>query len=125
MASAYPLSHFKAPRPIPATHTLRLVQLLGPAKAARALGISQTTLSKIRTSEQTYHQNEAAASSWLKAMGGVKSAEELGEQPISATTTISTPGREDHAMILLDVPTEKVPVIEQLAKHLGAEFLRA
>lgn len=125
MSQTYSPSHFKAARPIPATSTLQLVQILGPAKASRALGVSQTTLKKIRENGRTHPQNENTAASWIKQMTSAAPTNGNGHAPVADAAEMASPGRTEHAMILLDVPLEKVPVVEKLAQTIGAEYLRA
>lgn len=90
-----------------ANDTLKLLQFLGVTKAARALGVSTTTLHKAR--------NEGVVSKVIEVAAGAV---------LSDTPNIKmTP--DERLLILIEAPKSRAAVVERVLKALNVEFTTA
>lgn len=104
--------------------TADLVIRDGVTKAARALGVSTTTLHKARVSNEVSKVVEVAAAGLL----GYNSSTERRSFSSSEATVRQVPNLNtalDTELFLVEVPADKAPLVEKFAEMVHATILRA
>lgn len=97
---------------------LAVVSKLGVTRASKEIGTSTTTLHKARKNNVVSRVVEIAASHVLEHLGDVAAA------PLRIATHRNERGRKE-ALFLIAVSQDKAPIVEQMAKALGAELVAA
>jgi len=99
---------------VPPVNTLRLLDSVGASRASRMLGVSTTTLHKARKHQLVSRVIEVAAAGQVAALGD---------------TVLKAPAkRRDEAikaLFLIEIPQDKVKVMQRLAEALDAELVSA
>lgn len=97
---------------------LSVVGKLGVTRASKEIGTSTTTLHKARKNNVVSKVVEIAAAHVLEHLGDVTAA------PIRIAANRNERPRKE-AMFLISVAVDKAPIVEQMAKALGAELVAA
>lgn len=103
--------------------TLALVQKIGVTRASKEIGVSTTTLHKARKSNVVSKVVEIAAESALTHLGDHPGKRSVAQGPVAADAIISANGRT--ALIVMEVPTDKVEMVQKFSIHLGAKLIAA
>ncbi len=96
--------------------TMQLLSVMGVSRAARALGVSTTTLHKVRKNNLVSKVIEVASEGELRRI-----ADESGSP---GAITAPQP-REETVAFLLEVGVSKRDVVEQMARIIGAKIIQA
>lgn len=104
-------------------YMLRLMEHVGPTAAAKAIGTTPGTLHKARNANTVSRNIEVAARGiWHEQ--GYAAAEEVATAPQSRTsdlrTAVASPASDDVALLLIQVPRERSPMLLRAAEALGA-----
>lgn len=102
-------------------NTLALMDTLGASRAARALGVSTTLLYTARKDNAVSKVVEVAAAGALNGAVGVT----LAPKPTASKLSVemATAEAPPVRVVLLEVAEAKLPIIQRLAKSLGAPIL--
>lgn len=103
-------------------NTLALVAKIGVTRASKEIGVSTTTLHKARTGNVVSKVVEIAAQHALQHLGDTPAAARLAQAPMP-NPIISASG--DTALIVMEVPVDKAPMVQKFAEHLGAKLIAA
>jgi hypothetical protein len=106
-------------------YTADLVIRDGVTKAAKALGVSTTTLHKARATNEVSKVVEVAAAGILK-WAKPPAAEERSFSPAARVQEVPNlnPSLETD-LYLIEVPREQAPLVERFAQAIHAHVLRA
>jgi hypothetical protein len=116
---------------VPPVKVLELMNVMGPGRAARALGVSTTTLYSGRNRGYVSKVLEVAADGALRSSVArlAKPAPMVGTapaKPAEVTEPAPRPTRPDPTVIcLVEVHKSKAHLIAEVAKALGAEYLQS
>lgn len=105
------------------TATLALVQKIGVTRASKEIGVSTTTLHKARKGNIVSKVVEIAAESALAHLGDHPGKRSVATGPIAPAAIASPDGRT--ALIVMEVPTDKVDMVQKFSIHLGAKLIAA
>lgn len=101
---------------VPPVSTVALMEALGATRAARTLGVSTTLLYTARKEGEVSKVVEKAAEGALRAPLA-KAAKPAPEPKLPAEPV---PAHEETALVLIEVSKSKAPVLERMARGLGA-----
>lgn len=101
------------------TKTLALMDTLGASRAARAIGVSTTLLYTARKENEVSKVVEVAAEGALNGTVGVTLAPKATVAPTKPAAETPPAVR----VVLLEVAENKLPMVQKLAKSLGAPIL--
>lgn len=102
--------------------TAELVMRDGVTRAARALGVSTTTLHKARNANEVSKVVEVAAAGLL----GYNAAEPRSFSPRAIARQVPNLNPQlDTTLYLIEVPADRAEIVEQFAEKLGAHVLKA
>lgn len=106
---------------VPPAKTVQLMTTLGPTKASQQLGVSTTMLHKARQEGEISRVVEIAAAAVLEKLPSetIKKSEPARTEPPRRVE------RGGDAVFLIAMPRDKAPLIERLARELGAEIVVA
>mgnify|MGYP001594291282 CR=1 FL=1 len=99
---------------------LQLMETLGPARAARAMGISPTTLYKAQKTGVVSKNIELAAEAVMNQGGVPKAAH--APQPTAPQPVVARNGGAHSAttaVVVIEVPTTKVELLKRVAQQFG------
>lgn len=99
---------------VPPKAVLHLMEQFGPTKAAKQLGVSTTTLYKARRGGEVSRVYEVAASGIL----GQPAA-----KPARTALQTEVVAHEERALLLVEVPKEKVSLVRRTIAVLGGEVM--
>lgn len=108
--------------------TTKLVERDGVTKAAKALGVSTTTLHKARNQHVVSKVVEVAAAGILKynvAAEDDTRSFSPPDRPVAIERVPNLNPSLDTTLYLLEVPSDKVPIVERFAEAIHAHVLRA
>lgn len=106
--------------------TLELMATVGPTRAAKALGVSTTTLHKARRTMEVSKIVEVAASGLLKQPAPVQRAAEAHmEMKSFAPSPAAQRRHQEEMMFVISVAADKAPVVRRFMEMLDAEIISA
>lgn len=103
--------------------TLALVQKIGVTRASKEIGVSTTTLHKARKGNVVSKVVEIAAERALEHLGDHPGKRSVVTGPIAPAAITSPDGRT--ALIVMEVPADKVDMVQKFSLHLGAKLIAA
>lgn len=103
-------------------YVLRLMEALGPTKAATAIGTLPGTLHKARNANAVTKSFEVAARGVWHEQGfaDAEPAAPPGPRTTDLGAAVPTPASDGIALLLIQVPRERAPMLQRAAEHLGA-----
>lgn len=125
---------------VPPKHILKLVSTLGVTGAARAIGVSTTTIQTARKKGEASKVIEIAAAGILTGIAnGILNGKGMSAEPVPKQAPIATSGEvlnplptratlpqatAGNVVFVLEAPRDKAVLVEHFAKAIGA-FLNA
>ena len=103
---------------VPPVSVLKLMDAVGPSRASRLLGVSTTTLHKVRKHGLVSKVIEVAAHGALRDIGGIQNGHTTSSLP-PATTHGSNTG-----VLILEADPAQMGTIERIVASLGARVIR-
>lgn len=100
---------------VPPVNVVKLMDAVGPTRAAALVGVSTTLLHKAKKENEINQVVETASSYVLEHL----------HSPAGQLTTPHTAGVREETVFLIAVPADKVRVIERMAAALGADLVAA
>lgn len=98
---------------VPPVNVGKLMDAVGPTRAAALVGVSTTLLHKAKKENEINQVVETAASYVLEHLSA----------PAGQLTTPQTRGVREEAVFLIAVPADKVGVMERMAAAMGGELV--
>lgn len=106
-------------------NTLALVAKIGVTRASKELGVSTTTLHKARKGNVVSKVVEIAATFAMEHLGDTPRAASLAKVPAPPFPPAIISAAGDTALIVMEVPVDKAPMVQKFAEHLGAKLIAA
>lgn len=108
-------------------YILRLMEEVGPTKAAALIGTLPGTLHKARKANAVTKSFEVAARGVWHEQGFAAAGETAPAGPRTTDLTSAAPtpdpASDGVALLLIQVPRERAPMLQRAAEHLGALIL--